>query len=76
MADGRFDAYVDFDGGLGVWDYLGAMLVCAEVGVEMEDAAGRELVVLDHEARRSPRAATPGMLADFRERFRPGSRGE
>lgn len=63
VADGRFAGYVDFDGGLGVWDYLGAMLVCAEVGVEMRDALGRDLVVLDHRARRSPLAAPPALLA-------------
>ena len=67
VADGRFTGYVDFDGGLGVWDYLGAWLVCREVGVEMVDAFDRELVVLDHEARRSPIAATPGRLAGLRE---------
>ena len=63
VADGRFAGYVDFDGGLGVWDYLGAMLICAEVGVEMRDALGRDLVVLDHRARRSPLAAPPALLA-------------
>lgn len=62
VADGRFDGYIDFDGGLGTWDYLGAMLVCHEVGVEMVDAAGRELVVLDPDARRSPIAAPPELL--------------
>ncbi|MEZ5244553.1 MAG: inositol monophosphatase [Acidimicrobiales bacterium] len=62
VADGRFAAYVDFDGGLGVWDYLGALLICAEVGVEMVDAEGRELVVVDHLARRSPIAAPSALL--------------
>jgi fructose-1,6-bisphosphatase/inositol monophosphatase family enzyme len=62
VADGRFAAYIDFDGGLGVWDYLGALLVCAEVGVEMVDAGGRELVVVDHLARRSPIAAPSALL--------------
>lgn len=71
VADGRFDGYVDFDGGLGVWDYLGAMLVCAEVGVVLEDAHGRELVIVDHAARRSPLAATPALLEELRaERMR------
>lgn len=72
VADGRFAGYVDFDGGLGVWDYLGAMLVCREVGVEMVDAESRELVVIDHTARRSPVAAPPALLADLHElRNRP-----
>lgn len=66
VADGRLDGYVDFDGGLGVWDYLGAMLVCAEVGVDVVDGAGRELVVLDHGARRSPVAGPPGLLDELR----------
>ena len=65
VADGRFAGYVDFDGGLGVWDYLGAMLICSEVGVGMVDAHGRELVVIDHRARRSPLAATPGLLSEL-----------
>ena len=65
VADGRFDGYVDFDGGLGPWDYMGAMLVCSETGIETVDAQDRELVVLDHEARRSPIAAPPGLLASL-----------
>jgi fructose-1,6-bisphosphatase/inositol monophosphatase family enzyme len=67
VADGRFSGFIDFDGGLGVWDYLGAWLICREVGVEMVDAFGRDLVVLDHEARRSPIAAQPLRLARLQE---------
>ncbi|MEZ5167319.1 MAG: inositol monophosphatase family protein [Acidimicrobiales bacterium] len=70
VADGRFDAYVDFDGNLGPWDYLGALLICAEVGIETVDADGRDLTVIDHgapiagggssgPAGRAPRAASP-----------------
>lgn len=66
VADGRFDGYVDFDGGLGPWDYMGAMLVCAETGIDMVDAHDRALVVLDHEARRSPIAAPRELLARLR----------
>lgn len=66
VADGRFAAYVDFDGGLGVWDYLGAMLICGEVGITMVDAHGRDLVVIDHQQRRSPIAAPAGLLAELR----------
>lgn len=65
VADGRFRGFVDFHGGLGVWDYAGALLVCAEVGVEMVDAAGRDLVVMDHTARRSPVAAPPALLPEL-----------
>ncbi len=59
VADGRFDAYVDFDvDALGPWDYLGGMLVCQEAGVEVADAFDRPLVTLDHAARRTPVAGT------------------
>jgi fructose-1,6-bisphosphatase/inositol monophosphatase family enzyme len=59
VADGRFDAYVDFDiEALGPWDYLGGMLICREAGVEVADAFDRPLVTLDHAARRTPVAGT------------------
>ena len=59
VADGRFDAYVDFDvDALGPWDYLGGMLVCQEVGVDVADAFDRPLVTLDHAARRTLVAGT------------------
>ncbi len=55
VASGAIDAYVDFDDDAhGVWDYLGALLVCTELGVLIEDAFGRELVHRDHEVRRTP----------------------
>ena len=58
VADGRFDAFVDYDtDALGPWDYLGGMLICQEVGVRVEDAFGRPLVVAEHGARRTPVAA-------------------
>ncbi len=60
VADGTLDGFVDADGALAVWDYLGALLVCAEAGVQLVDVEGRELTVLDPEARRGPMAgATP-----------------
>jgi fructose-1,6-bisphosphatase/inositol monophosphatase family enzyme len=63
VAAGRVDGYVDLPGAHGPWDYMAALLVCREVGVEVVDAEGRELVVLDHGARRSPlAAATPQLL--------------
>ncbi len=63
VADGRFDAYVDYDDdALGPWDYMGALLVCREAGVDVADAFGRELVVIDHSARRSPVAAVGRLL--------------
>ena len=55
VADGRFDGFVDYDvDALGPWDYLGGMLICQEVGVEVVDAFGRPLVALDPLARRTP----------------------
>lgn len=65
VADGRLDAWVDCSPDAhGSWDYLGALLVCAESGAPMVDALGRDLVVLDHAARRTPlAAATPELLA-------------
>ena len=50
VAAGVLDGFFDIDDALGVWDYLGALLVCQEAGAVMEDATGRDLVVLDHAA--------------------------
>ena len=48
----------------GPWDYLGALLVCREAGVELVDGTGADLVVLEHGARRAPIAgATPELTA-------------
>lgn len=58
VADGRLDAFAGIArDGLGPWDYLGAMLVCEEAGAAVVDEAGRDLVMLDHGARRFPLAA-------------------
>lgn len=64
VAEGRLDGYIDFSGrGLGPWDYLGAMLVCQEAGVGVQDGLGRGLVTEEPEARRRPVAAA-GLLLD------------
>jgi fructose-1,6-bisphosphatase/inositol monophosphatase family enzyme len=65
VADGTLDGYVDCSHDAhGVWDYAGALLVCQEAGVACADAAGRELVVRDPAARRTPvAAATPRLLS-------------
>jgi fructose-1,6-bisphosphatase/inositol monophosphatase family enzyme len=65
VAAGRLDAYIDCSPSAhGPWDYLGGMLVCQEAGAPVVDAQGRDLVVLDHAARRTPvAAATPELLA-------------
>jgi fructose-1,6-bisphosphatase/inositol monophosphatase family enzyme len=65
VADGRVDGTVDWaHDALGPWDYLGAMLVLSEAGGHLADAAGRDLVVLDHAARRTPVAAGTAELLD------------
>jgi fructose-1,6-bisphosphatase/inositol monophosphatase family enzyme len=47
-----------------VWDYAGALLICREAGVTMVDALGRDLIVLDPAARRTPVAAATVPLCD------------
>ena len=55
----------------GPWDYLGALLVCREAGVELVDGTGSDLVVLDHGARRAPIAgATPELTAALADAWR------
>ncbi|WP_426572497.1 inositol monophosphatase family protein [Aquihabitans sp. McL0605] len=65
VADGTLDGYLDATTDeLGSWDYLGALLVCQEAGVEVVDAQGRSLVTLEHADRRTPVAgATPQLTA-------------
>jgi fructose-1,6-bisphosphatase/inositol monophosphatase family enzyme len=68
VATGRLDGFIDIDRAHGVWDFLGAALICAEAGVLVADGNGEELVVLDPQARRSPvAAATPELLAQLLE---------
>jgi fructose-1,6-bisphosphatase/inositol monophosphatase family enzyme len=63
VADGTLDGYLDATTDeLGVWDYLGATLVCREAGATVDDAAGRELTVLDHAPRRIPLAGATAAL--------------
>jgi fructose-1,6-bisphosphatase/inositol monophosphatase family enzyme len=58
VAGGVVDAYIDCSWDAhGPWDYLGGMLVCTEAGGIVTDATNRELVVLDHDTRRTPVAA-------------------
>ena len=66
VAAGRLDGYLDFSvSGLGSWDYLGGLLVCAETGIEVHDGFGRDLVVLDHPSRRAPVAAPPPLAEEL-----------
>lgn len=64
VAEGTLDAYVDCSPSAhGAWDYLGGALVCTEAGGVVADALGRDLVALEHGARRTPvGAATPELL--------------
>ncbi len=63
VADGTLDAFVEWSHrGLGVWDYLGGMLICTESGAAIDDALGRDLVVRTPIDRRSPVAAASGSL--------------
>jgi len=63
MLDGFVDCGVDAHG---AWDYLGATLICREAGALVQDAGGRDLVVIDHSAGRTPvAAATPELLAEL-----------
>jgi fructose-1,6-bisphosphatase/inositol monophosphatase family enzyme len=65
VAGGRLDAYVDCSPAAhGAWDYLGGLLVCQEAGASVVDAFGRDLVTLDHTARRTPVAAGTAALLD------------
>lgn len=67
VAAGVLDGYVDcVDEGHGVWDYLASVLICREAGADVADLHGRELSVLDHDARRTPiAAATPELFAQL-----------
>lgn len=75
VASGTFDGFVDMSPDAhGVWDYLGALLVVREAGGMVVDAHGRDLVVLDHEARRTPVAASGAALSAQLLEHRSGPR--
>ena len=72
VADGSLDGYLDATTDqLGSWDYLGALLVCHEAGATVVDAAGRDLVVLDHATRRIPVAGATAELAEVLASLHP-----
>jgi fructose-1,6-bisphosphatase/inositol monophosphatase family enzyme len=63
VAGGELDGFVDCSvDAHGVWDYAASVLICAEAGVEVVDAWGRDLVVLDPAVRRTPVAAGTASL--------------
>lgn len=71
VAEGALDAYLDCADQNAPWDYLGAMLVVAEAGGATIDVHGRDLVCLDHAARRTPvAAATPSLLEELAAAYR------
>jgi fructose-1,6-bisphosphatase/inositol monophosphatase family enzyme len=63
VAAGTLDAFVDCSPDAhGVWDYAAGVLICREAGAEVVDALDRDLIVLAHEARRTPVAAATDQL--------------
>jgi myo-inositol-1(or 4)-monophosphatase len=71
VGSGRFDAYLDNTVGIhGPWDYMAGMLVVTEAGGVVGEIEGRELVHLDHGAKRGPIAAASPELLDRIRRFR------
>lgn len=72
VATGSFDAFIDVDAAHGVWDYLGALLFCAESGCAVGELNDNDLVVLDIDARRGPIvASTPGLMGDIKSALIP-----
>jgi fructose-1,6-bisphosphatase/inositol monophosphatase family enzyme len=68
VAAGALDGLVDGGAWHAAWDYLGGLLICREAGAEVVDAAGRELVMTDPDARRQLLAAgTPALLEELRK---------
>src|SRR5205823_14590687 len=65
VAAGHVDGYLDgHPDQHAPWDYLGSLLVCQEAGAQIGDVRGRELVVLDADARRQLVAAGTTELLD------------
>ena len=65
VADGRLDGYAHcVPDAVAEWDYLGGLLVCQEAGAHVVDLRGRNLVPLDHDARRTPVAGGSVALLD------------
>lgn len=67
VAAGIIDGYIDCSWNAhGLWDYAGGLLVCQEAGAAIVDAEGRDLIVVEHAARRTPvAAATPALLDEL-----------
>lgn len=66
VACGVTDAWCDMHDHHGVWDYLASVLIAEEAGCAVGEVFDRDLVVLDHTARRGPAvAATPELLDEL-----------
>jgi myo-inositol-1(or 4)-monophosphatase len=67
VACGVLDGFIDCSPSAhGVWDYLGGLLICQEAGAAVADGHGRDLVIRDPAARRTPVAgATHELLAEI-----------
>jgi myo-inositol-1(or 4)-monophosphatase len=67
VACGVTDAWCDMlDGGHGVWDYMASVVIAEAAGGVASEVGGRDLCVLEHEARRAPAvAATPELLGEL-----------
>ena len=74
VAAGVLDGYVDCVAEAhGVWDHAASTLICREAGASIVDLWGRDLVPLDHAARRTPIAgATADLLAALLDARRRG----
>jgi fructose-1,6-bisphosphatase/inositol monophosphatase family enzyme len=74
VAAGGLDGLVDGGAWHAPWDYMGGLLICREAGAAVVDASGRELVVLDADARRQLlAAATPALLEELRAALPAGT---
>ena len=63
VASGTLDAFIDCSPDAhGVWDYAAGTLICHEAGALVVDALGRDLIVLDPDARRTPVGAATDQL--------------
>ena len=67
VAAGAFAGNVDFgDEAHGVWAHAVSAMICRDARAPVVDLLGRELIVLDQAARRTPiAAATPELLAQL-----------
>ncbi len=77
VGEGALDAYVVTGRSrLGLWDYAAGMLICQEAGGAVGEVDGMDLVVREHGARRRiAAAATPELLGEVLDRFRPERSG-